>query len=372
MRIVHVSDCYLPRLGGIEQQVSELAARQQRAGHDVEVITSVGGPPGGGPVRVHRPSPRPDGSIRYHSSYRSAGFVTSERYDVVHVHLSTWSPLAFLAVRSGCRAGLPVAATVHSLWGHVTPLWRGAARAIGWRDWPVAWSAVSGAAAVPVSGALGPTPVSIVPNGVDPRQWTLPERPRDPRRVVLASVMRLAPRKRPRQLLRMLAALRQEVAGQIRLEAVLIGDGPLRTRLAGDAQRLGLADWVRFTGTLRRPAIREVYRDSDIYVAPATLESFGIAALEARTAGLPVVAQAGTGVADFVQHGVHGLLADGDPAMVHALAHLVADPEMRAAISAYNRSRPPESNWSRVLADCDALYARAAHLAARPVAMASP
>ncbi|HUE61374.1 MAG TPA: glycosyltransferase, partial [Acidimicrobiales bacterium] len=43
MRIAHVSDCYLPRLGGIERQVHELAVRQQSAGHDVAVVTSAPG-----------------------------------------------------------------------------------------------------------------------------------------------------------------------------------------------------------------------------------------------------------------------------------------------------------------------------------------
>ena len=40
MRIAHVSDFYLPRLGGIEIQVSDLAARQRLAGHTVDIITS--------------------------------------------------------------------------------------------------------------------------------------------------------------------------------------------------------------------------------------------------------------------------------------------------------------------------------------------
>ncbi|MGZ4651088.1 MAG: glycosyltransferase, partial [Kineosporiaceae bacterium] len=40
MRVAHVSDCYLPRLGGIETQVHGLARRQRDAGFDVEVITA--------------------------------------------------------------------------------------------------------------------------------------------------------------------------------------------------------------------------------------------------------------------------------------------------------------------------------------------
>ena len=40
MRIAHVTDFYLPRLGGIELHVSDLSDRQRAAGHEVEVLTS--------------------------------------------------------------------------------------------------------------------------------------------------------------------------------------------------------------------------------------------------------------------------------------------------------------------------------------------
>jgi glycosyltransferase involved in cell wall biosynthesis len=46
MRIAHVTDFYLPRLGGIEMHVRDLAMRQQAAGHEVEVITSSPRPAG--------------------------------------------------------------------------------------------------------------------------------------------------------------------------------------------------------------------------------------------------------------------------------------------------------------------------------------
>ena len=46
MRIALVSDCYPPRLGGIEAQVHDLAGRLVGAGHEVEVVTAT--PDGGG------------------------------------------------------------------------------------------------------------------------------------------------------------------------------------------------------------------------------------------------------------------------------------------------------------------------------------
>ena len=95
---------------------------------------------------------------------------------------------------------------------------------------------------------------------------------------------------------------------------------------------------------------------ADIYVAPAYEESFGLAALEARAAGLPVVAMESGGVREFVAHGVEGFLCGDDDAMVSALTALAADPGLRAAISDHNASHRPVQDWSGTLAGFEAAY----------------
>ena len=42
VKVALLSDCYLPRLGGIEVQVHDLAHHLTRAGHTVEVFTATG------------------------------------------------------------------------------------------------------------------------------------------------------------------------------------------------------------------------------------------------------------------------------------------------------------------------------------------
>jgi len=206
---------------------------------------------------------------------------------------------------------------------------------------------------------LGRGPVSVVPNGVDRDAWTLPGRARDPKRVVIASVMRMVGRKRPQALLAMLAALRAHVPDDVRLEAAVIGDGPQRAGLAADVRRLGLNGWVTLPGAMSRADIRERYRDVDLYVAPATLESFGIAALEARCAGLPVIAYRRTGIADFIDTEVNGLLVDDDRSMIEAMRRLSTDAQLRTEIARRNHMSAPVASWERVLADCEQLYQRA-------------
>jgi hypothetical protein len=102
--------------------------------------------------------------------------------------------------------------------------------------------------------------------------------------------MRLAPRKRPRALLAALREVRRRVPASVPLRAVVAGEGPERGALERYRLQHDL-DWVSLPGRLDAAALRELYTAADVYVAPAVLEAFGIAALEARAAGLPVVAR---------------------------------------------------------------------------------
>jgi glycosyltransferase involved in cell wall biosynthesis len=126
--------------------------------------------------------------------------------------------------------------------------------------------------------------------------------------------------------------------------------------------RHGLTGWVELTGRLDRDQLRDVYRRADVFVAPARLESFGIAALEARTAGLPVVAMARAGIREFVLPEVEGLLADGDRGMAAAITRLAVDASLRTSIAAHNRAVLPSMTWPSVLERCEAAYRRAGSL----------
>lgn len=371
MRIAHVSDCYLPCLGGIETQVHDLAVRQQADGHQVEIVTSAlgdGSPAGQGDrapecVRVHRPmgGPARQGHLRYAASLRGRDTVLSGGYDVVHVHSSTFSPLGFLTAAAASRAGIPTVFTLHSLWSYATPAFLVTRRPLRWTSWPVAWSAVSDAAAGPLRRALGSrADVSVLPNGIDPDQWRTTPATRQPLDVMVVSVMRLAARKRPRQLLRMLRDVRDELPGSVRLTAVIAGEGPQRAALQRLLVRNDMTGWVGLPGRLSREQVRQLLARADVFVAPANLESFGIAALEARCAGVPVVAKSATGIRDFVEDGDGGLLTGADGDMVRAITRLASDGELRASMAMHNRAVPPKVTWSDVLPRCDALYQSAA------------
>lgn len=367
MRIVHVTDAYLPQLGGIETHVADLVRHQTAAGHDVHVVTSTADatptPPG-----VHRVR---GGWIREMlvGSVRSAQTVRELRPDVVHCHNSVLSPLAVAVAATAAEARLPTAVTVHSLLPAVGPLLPLSGSLLAVRGSSIAWSAVSEVAAAPVRRVLGArTEVAVVPNAVDVGWW------RDGRQqhhvssngeVRVISVGRMAGRKRPLALVRMMSRVRRLVADDVPVRLVLVGDGPQRGNVERRTLELGMSDWVDLPGRLSRGAIRGVLHAADVYVAPATLESFGIAALEARAVGLPIVAKARGGVGEFVSDGVEGHLATSDRDMVRVIAELIASPSARATIRSHNQAMAPAFGWGDALSRTDRLYARAAELAGR-------
>lgn len=374
MRIAHVTDCYLPRLGGIEMHVSDLARHQQRAGHEVEVITVSSPGTGAGPgdlgvgvLRLPAGGAHRRALRRYPEALGGLGAcLRAGGYDVVHAHVAVFSPLATVAAAMAAAAGIPTVVTVHSLWTYWTPAFRAADHGLGWSAWPVVWTAVSELAAGPVRRAVGPgVRVEVLPNGVDVDFWRAPPVPRPENEVVVVSTMRLAPRKRPLPLLRMLRAARAQVPSQVRMSAVIIGDGPQRGSIERALARRGEGEWIQLAGRLRRSQVRELYRRADIYVAPANLESFGLAALEARCAGLPVVAKSGSAIPDFVTSGREGVLAATDAEMAAQIARLASCPAERAAMARHNRTTRPRQGWRGTLETAERLYARGAELQGR-------
>jgi glycosyltransferase involved in cell wall biosynthesis len=150
-------------------------------------------------------------------------------------------------------------------------------------------------------------------------------------------------------LLRMIDQVVDRLPEDRRVELTIIGDGPELTQLEKYVRTHGLTEVVNLVGRRTREEIRDLFARSDVFVAPANLESFGIAALEARCAGLPVVAKSRTGIREFVRHEQEGLLAESDEDMVEQLTRIVLDSTLRDRMTAHNRSTRSPVDWSDVV-----------------------
>ena len=120
---------------------------------------------------------------------------------------------------------------------------------------------------------------------------------------------------------------------------VISGTGALRPELEAQAERLGVAGAVTFLG--HRNDVEWVFAGVDLALLTSEAEGIPGVVIEALMAGCPMVAVPVSGSADVVEDGVTGIVLDSfEPAaMADAVARLLADDELRAAMSGAARLR---------------------------------
>jgi glycosyltransferase involved in cell wall biosynthesis len=168
---------------------------------------------------------------------------------------------------------------------------------------------------------------------------------------IVGTAARLVPIKGLDVLVRAVATL-----PNARLE--IAGDGPERARLERLARELGTADRITFLGW--QDDLAECFARWTLASVASRDEGFGIAALEAMAAGLPVVASRVGGIPELVEHERSGLLVPpGDiAALANALGELTADPQRAAAMGAAARERAAAFRPERLVAAVAAVYER--------------
>jgi len=363
LKIALLSDWFFPRWGGLEQHILDLAHQLQARGHEVHVLTSFPGPEemDGIPV-VRLPGLR----------FPYFGFVISplpfrrlkqvlegRRYDVVHIHTSYIAPFAWGSAYVCQKMGVPTLMTFHSMLLQFARVLKIADHLLHWSSWRVVFTAVSAVVGKELEPILR-QPLPILPNGTDVAFWkALAPQARPPETLRLVSVMRFGPRKRGAGLVRIFARFLSRLpAGSRPAHLTIVGDGRLRWQIQLIIIRLGLGSKTTLTGFLPRTDLRQVFQNSDIFILPGRVESFGISALEARSAGLPVVVHAGAGAAAFIRQGREGLVAGTDEEMATCLLRLATDENLRLAIADHNRTTWPDFDWSRVVFLHEDLYRR--------------
>ena len=171
-------------------------------------------------------------------------------------------------------------------------------------------------------------------NGVEPAEEVEPVRLADGPTVV--EVARLAEVKGQHTLL--------EALPRVKATAVLVGrdlehDGAYERLLRAEAERLGVAGRVVFTGYRRD--VPAVLAGCDVFCLPSRAEGLPLVVLEAMAQGKPVVATAVGGTAELVVDGETGLLVPpGDAiALADALSALLTDPERARQLGEAGRAR---------------------------------
>jgi len=187
-----------------------------------------------------------------------------------------------------------------------------------------------------------------------------PEARRAHQGMVVGTACRLEPVKGLSYLLQAVAALAREFR-DIRLE--IAGEGSLRASLEQESRQLGLSGHVIFLGW--RDDLPSIMAGWDIFMMPSLDEGFGLAALEAMAAGLPVIASEAGGLCELVLDGETGwLVPPANPGGLALRARaLILDRQMREAMGIAGRQRalrqfPLSRMTEQTIAVYDGLFAR--------------
>ena len=124
----------------------------------------------------------------------------------------------------------------------------------------------------------------------------------------------------------------RRIREQVRARLVMVGDGPERLAAERQAAEYGLGELVDFVG--EQHDVVAWLSAADLFLLPSAQESFGLAALEAMSCEVPVIASRVGGLPEVIQDGITGYICD--PGDVEGMAArgitLLRDAELRARI----------------------------------------
>lgn len=364
MRIAHVSDCFLPRMGGIETQVAGLASQQAADGFQVTVFTCTEAGDFDDkdlPYRVRRSvfalpyqiPVDPRAPRRFYEAIRK------EDFDVVHLHMGEVTPVVQALLWKLAKSGIPTVVTVHSVWSKQTtiPLYRQVGKLNPGLSSPIVWTGVSQMVTNLVAEVVGAENTAVLPNGVDVSAWRGTPIPHEEVRAVYAA--RFAPRKRIEPLIQIAHKVSQQLKnseynGQFQL--VMAGDGPGREGADRLVQELGLTDVVSLTGRLTAEQLQELYRRSDVFVSPSIKEAASIAAAEAQAAGLALLSRAESGLGERIEPGVEGDISNSDQGLAQILVEWILQRDKLEEIKAYNFQNGTPLDWCKVMPQVYEIY----------------
>lgn len=387
-------------VGGLGKHVMELVPALARAGVEVHLITPGWSGDSGlevvqetavdpahpepAPTTVHRiEPPAVDRADFFSTAWRTnlaleaygRGLLDSGGYDLVHAH--DWL-VAFAGVALKHAYRLPLAATIHATeYGRNRGFPTGAvARQIHNVEWDLsfeAWRVIccSDFMAREIATVFGTPPdkIDVVPNGVDTARF---ERHADvdlnafrqryalDHEKIVFYVGRVVQEKGVHLLVEAMPRL---LAQRPDAKLVIAGTGGSLAHCASRAAELGLGGKVLFTGFIPDEDRDRLFEVADVAVFPSLYEPFGIVALEAMAAHLPVVVADVGGLSEVVTHEETGVTVYPDDldSLVWGIRHVLDHPERSATriANAYRMVRE-RFNWAAIARSTLDVYRRVA------------
>jgi len=298
--------------------------------------------------------------------------------DLVHAHQGEDLAALPIGLAAARAAEIPLVITIHTSLAHTLPVLDARTALLRSLGGAIETAAVRRADAVIVltermkrlvaGSGVDAERIAVIPSGVERALFAdeggdpFPSLPR-PRVLFLG---RLSPQKDVGTLLRAAARLDAHV--------LVVGDGPERAALEGEAHRLGMDGRVTFTGFVDHERVPGVLRYSDVLVLPSAYEELGSVLLEGMWAGIPIVASRTGGIPDVVEEGRSGLLAEPGNAddFARAIARVLGDDSLARSLRAGALERAAGYDWETLAARVHAVYERGLARSSRSSAARTP
>lgn len=176
--------------------------------------------------------------------------------------------------------------------------------------------------------------------------------PHDEKIVIHASNFRRI--KRVEDVVRIFARIHKEVPSKL----LFVGDGPERPSAESLSRDLNIGDDIRFVG--KQEQMEEILAIGDLFLLTSEYESFGLAALEAMAAGVPVISTNAGGLPEINEHGVTGYMSNvGNVDEMSAYAiELLSDDELLKKFKANAYEQAKKFDIQNIIPKYEKLYNR--------------
>ena len=386
MKILMLTWEYPPRIvGGIARVVHDLSKRLIKDGHEVTVITYKDGEmpeyendKGVNVYRIDNYMIHPNNFIdwimqmNFNMIAKANELIANgEKFDVIHAH--DWL-VAYSAKTLKQSYNIPLISTIHATEaGRNSGIHDEVQRYINDTEWLLTYESSE----VIVNSnymkcelqrlfGLPFEKINVVPNGININNFNGIERDYEFRRQyamdnekIILYVGRLVYEKGVQNLI---SAMPKILNGYNDSKLVIVGKGGMYDELKNQANAMGIANKVYFTGYLNSKQVQKMYKCADVAVFPSTYEPFGIVALEAMLAGVPAVVSDVGGLDEIINHGIDGMksYAGNSNSIADSVLTLLYDHKLCANISKNAKSKVKEQfNWNKIAQDTHFIYEKA-------------
>ena len=386
MKILMLSWEYPPRIvGGISTVVHDLSKRLIKDGHEVTVVTYRDGDvpyyENDNGVEVYRVDNyiiRPNNFIDWimQLNFNMITKVTEiinkkGKFDVIHAH--DWL-VAYAAKSLKQSFDIPMIATIHATEaGRNSGIHDEIQRYINDTEWMLTYEATE----VIVNSnfmkcelqrlfGLPFEKIDVIPNGISQTIYDNVVKDYDFRRKfasdnekIILFAGRLVYEKGIQNLI---AAMPKILSGYHDSKLVICGKGGMINELKEQVKFLRIENKVYFTGQLNRKDLCKMYKCADVAVFPSTYEPFGVVAIEAMSAEIPVVVSDIGGLNEIVEHGVNGMKSYTGNAnsLADSILSLLFNEQLCNNIIKNAKQKVKEVyNWQKIAQDTHFTYQKA-------------